>query len=408
MKRYTGISNTPKSNSSLFNSKTLFGARVYLTILDDTTNPDLFKQYGDWSSIGGILFQSLSSPSPVSDFSKLDFARPLFPNVKNYPLTNEIVVIIPLPSNEIEGNPNAIDYYYFNPINLWSSNHHNAIPNSINFSNTPNSQKQDYQQTEAGSVRRVQDGSTEIDLGYTFKEKLDIKPLLPYEGDYIIEGRWGNSLRFGSTVNNGKIKNTWSENGENGNPITIIRNGQFEDNKDPWIPTVEDINKDISSLWITSTQIIPVEVSSKDYNSFSTPPIEPNKYNESQLIFNSNRILLNSKKDSILLSSKKSINLNSQESVNIDSPKSVISSKEVLLGSKDATEPLILGDSFMNEFKNLLKKLSELCSALPTVGTTTPYTPNISVANKATQLKVITDTMYNKLDSFKSKVSKTK
>jgi hypothetical protein len=70
----------------------------------------------------------------------------------------------------------------------------------------PPSQQKDYQQVEGGSVRRVTDGSTEINLGSTFQEKTNIYPLLSYEGDYIMEGRWGNSIRFGSTVKDPSIK----------------------------------------------------------------------------------------------------------------------------------------------------------------------------------------------------------
>ena len=34
----------------------------------------------------------------------------------------------------------------------------------------------------------------------TFVEKSNIHPLLPFAGDIIHQGRWGNSIRFGSTA----------------------------------------------------------------------------------------------------------------------------------------------------------------------------------------------------------------
>ena len=113
-------------------------------------------------------------------------------------------------------------------------------------------QKRDYEQTEAGAVRRVTDGGTEINLGSTFVEKLDIKSILPYEGDVIYEGRWGQSFRYGSTVNNATISNPWSNTGNNGYPIIILKNGQHDDGQDPWIPQVEDINTDKSSIYLNS------------------------------------------------------------------------------------------------------------------------------------------------------------
>ena len=408
-KRHTGLNSSHKSSPNPSNLKPIFGARVQYIILEDKTHPKLFKQFGEWNSIGGILFQYLNSPAPFKDINNSNFAKPLFSNVKNYPLENEVVYITSLPSNNIESDVNSTEYYYFTTINLWNSVHHNAIPDALGNKLKPQSQQQDYQQTEAGSVRRVTDGSTEIPLGSTFKEKLNIKNLLPFEGDVIYEGRWGNSIRFGSTVNNSSVINNWSSTGENGDPILIIRNGQYDDGKEPWIPITEDINKDLSNLYVTSTQIIPIELSSANYNSYETPPIKPDQYNENQIILSSGRLIFNSTKDSILLSSKKTINLNSQDSVNIDAVnKVVLATKEVLIGGKDASEPIILGNKFLDDFKNMLVQLSDLCTKLPTVGSVTPYTPNVAVATSATQLQVLVKSMSEKINSYKSKVSKTK
>lgn len=406
MKRYSGLRSSNKSQNYNSNSKLIFGARVQYVILDDKTHPEIFKQFGEWNSIGGLLFHNLGSPSTFKDINFSNFAKPLFPNQRNFPLENEIVYIISLPSNEIESNINSTEYYYFQPINLWNSVHHNAIPDALGNKLTPKSQQQDYQQTEAGSVRRVTDGSTEIPLGSTFKERLDIRNLLPFEGDIIYEGRWGQSIRFGSTIKDG---NLWSKSGNNGDPIIIIRNGQFYDNKDPWIPITEDINQDSSSIYVTSTQQIPIQPSSEDYNSYKSPPTKISEYKEPQIILSSNRLVFNAKKDDILFCALKSINLNSQDSVNIDSKKStIIQSPEIKLGDKDASESMILGDKFLSDLSKILKQLSSLCSSLPTVGTVTPYTPNTQVAIESTKLKVLVDTMNNSIESFKSKINKIK
>ena len=42
--------------------------------------------------------------------------------------------------------------------------------------------------------------------------------------------------------------------------ITIIKNGQHEEDTEPWVPQVEDINTDKSSIYLTTTQKIPIEV----------------------------------------------------------------------------------------------------------------------------------------------------
>lgn len=87
--------------------------------------------------------------------------------------------------------------------------------------------------------------------------KVKSRPQLqPFEGDFIIQSRWGSTIRLGST--GFKEKNQWSKKGGlSGNPITIIRatrsNGE--------VTVVEDIDKDDSSIYMCSTQVIPVTLS---------------------------------------------------------------------------------------------------------------------------------------------------
>jgi|TARA_R110000822_G_scaffold2650_4_gene12317 hypothetical protein len=387
----------------------VFSGRVRYAMLDDTTQRKAFKDFGEWSSIGCIFFDKLNQPNPDPQFSTDNFARPLFPNQSIVPLENEIVYLMALPNSDIQSNVNGVSYYYFQPINIWNSVHHNAIPDPINGSSQPESQTQDYEQTEGGSVRRVTDGGTEIDLGDTFQEKLSIRNLLPYEGDNIIQGRWGNTIRLGSTVLNPKIVNPWSRNGGNGDPIIIIKNGQHSENTDPWVPQVEDINTDKSSIYLTSTQAIPIEVSNKNYNSYFQKPISTDKYVGEQVILNSGRLLFNSKKDSILLNSFKTINLNSKESLNIDSPKTIIQSKEIYLGDKYATEPVILGDKFLDDFKILMERLILLTKALQTpIGAGPDMVINSAIPGPSTNLESISRSILNRIQLYKSKISKSK
>jgi hypothetical protein len=398
---------TPQSSNSF--SKDVFVGRVKYCMLDNKTYPNVFKNFGEWSSIGGIFFQRVNAPNPDKDFTTDNFALPLFPNNKVFPLENEIVYLIALPNNDVQSNVSSLSYYYFQPINLWNSNHHNAIPDPINDSSIPASQQRDYQQTSIGAVRKVTDGGTEIKLGNTFKEKINIKNIQPYEGDVVYEGRWGQSLRLGSTVNNSPIPNPWSRVGNNGDPLLILRTGQYADGKDPWIPQVEDINKDISSIYATSTQNIPIEVSSKNYNSYKSAPTSPDKFAGEQIILNSGRLLFNTKTDSILFSSKKTINLNSVESINIDSPTFVVNSKNIFLGDKNATEPVILGNTFLNDLRQLLTQLITLSTALQSpIGTPGPSAPNLIIAGPAQAMVTNANNMLNRINNYKSKVSKTK
>ena len=337
----------------------IISGRIVSIILDET-HPR-FKELGEWNGLGTIEFDLVDAPTPPNQLYPI--ARPVDPSVKSFPLINEIVYILALPNTNIGEFASTKTNYYINTIGIWNHPHHNAFPQNSNI--LPPSQQKDYVQTELGSVRRVTDQSTEIFLGRTFVERGNIHPLLPFEGDKIVEGRWGNSIRLGSTVKN--TPNTWSSTGTNGDPITIIRNGQGNQTEEGWVPTVEDINNDDTSIYFTSTQKIPLEASStNDYFSYkNNPPSKPNEYAGKQIILNSGRLVFNTTEDHLLLSSKKSINLNAVESINFDTTgPTVLQSGEIYLGSKNATEPILLGQSTINLLQTLLQELATLTNIL--------------------------------------------
>ena len=397
------------SSSPIKSSKAgVFSARVKFAMLEGKTQPTAFKTFGEYQSIGGIFFSKLNDPNPNPNFETDNFALPLFPNMSNIPLENEIVYVISLPSNNVQANVNSISYYYFQPINIWNSVHHNAIPDPINGNNS--AQTGDYQQAESGTTRRVTDGGTEIELGDTFQERIDTRNLQPYEGDIIYEGRWGQSFRFGSTVSGSIIPNPWSDSGTNGDPIIILKNGQHEEETQPWIPQVEDINTDASSIYLTSTQLIPINAASTNYLSYYSPPIATNKYDGEQIILNSGRLLLNSKSDSILLSSNNSINLNSINNVNIDSPTVILKSNKIALGDKNATEPIILGNKFLNDFEKLCKNLSALANALqsPIGGPGLVSPPVLTIPPQAVKVVSSASTMLSNIKNYKSVTTTSK
>lgn len=334
------------------NSPSIISVRVKDIILDDS-HPE-FKNYGEWNGVGTIFFDSIDFP-----FASISAAtaKPLFSNQKFYPLINELVSIVSLASPSTQGNTNIITPYYLPSINVWNSQHHNALPDPTQEPN-PNS-KQDYDQSTAGvtqDVRRVDDNSTEINLGEGFNEKINTYPLRSFIGDYLLEGRWGNSIRLGSTVQN--KPNDWSSIGENGDPILIIRNGQPLDlTQDSWIPITEDINQDRSSAYFTQGQKLPIEIASENYNSYQQGPTVANEYDGDQIILNSGRLVFNAKSDHILLSSNNSISLNAPSSINIDSKQFTVAGGDIHLGNKNATEPILRGDITITQLSTMIDAL---------------------------------------------------
>lgn len=365
-------------------------------ILDDTSK--YFVNAGEWNSIGTIYFKKIKR----GDYKSSGFAKPYFSNFINYPLVNELVYIFKQPSPDIQNNNFRETYYYITPLNIWSSNHHNGIPNIFENTEIPESQQRDYIQTQAGAVRRVTDGSSDIILGNTFQEKSNIKPLRKFEGDVIIEGRLGNSIRLGSTVLKDSTPiNTWSTGSNNGDPILLIRNGQGDRGSVGYLPTLEDINLDPSSIYLTSTQKIPITVSSNNYFSYkSDTPTDPSQYKGSQIILNSGRLVFNTTEDHLLLSSAKSINLSSLSAVNIDASEVVIQTGKIYLGSKNAKEPLLLGDAtttLLNELIDIVTSLVK-ASILANAGGV-PVTP---FTNEAPLLLTRLQKLQPQIESIKS------
>jgi len=340
-----------------------------------------FKELGEWSGLGIIEFDFVTKPSDSKN--QFPIAKPLLSNIKNFPLINEIVYIMSLPSSEIGEATTATELYYINIISIWNHPHHNAYPE--NPGSPSQQQLNDYDSSFAGDVRRVTDASTEINLGSTFKEKANIHPLLPFEGDVIHEGRWGNSIRLGSTVKS--TPNNWSSEGNDGDPITIIRNGQGGQTPEGWIPVTEDINNDDSSVYLTQTQNIPLNASSVSYNSYKQKPTSPKEFSGKQIILNSGRLVFNSANDHILLSSAKTINLNSLESINIDTKDTIIqTSGKIYLADKNASQQALLGNKTVDFLTNLLNPLNKLAVSLIALAEVLPVTPQVGVNTAAAEL----------------------
>jgi hypothetical protein len=307
----TSGAGSSKQNNNLENKISnaqgkVVAARVIDIVLDE--NHKYYELVGQWNGIGAIFYEIVNKSGTKS---YPNFALPYDSQLKTYPLINEIVLLISLPNQSMGLVSSNESYFYMSPLGIWNHPHHDAYPNVLDGINDEE-QTRDYPTTTSGSVRRVTDGSTEIDLNSsnpsqnTFVEKVNIHPLMPFMGDSLLEGRHGQSLRFGSTAkSNSEKENNWSDSGTNGDPITILRNGQPSKVSDEgWIPITENINNDLSSIYLTSTQKIPYNLSKEEKEKWIDPPIFPGQYILPQILLNASQISINSKEDSILLSSK--------------------------------------------------------------------------------------------------------
>jgi len=255
--------------------KEFTSVRVVDIILD--INHPRAASLGGVDAIGTIFYGDIINKKGIDNSESLPTAKPLFSYQKYLPLINEIVLLTEITINKDNKSKEKLKLYLPN-INIWNSPHHNAMPLTEYYKNSNNG----YSSTQDGFTKTSQDDSLKISFGDYFQEKDFIKPLRPFEGDNILEGRFGNNIRLGSTS---KPLNPWSQNGENSDPIIIIRNGQFNDvNDETFNPNIEDINNDDSSIYLTSNQNISnFEVASKNMQSYIKGIDQPYMSPEDQL-----------------------------------------------------------------------------------------------------------------------------
>jgi hypothetical protein len=362
--------------------------RVYAVIMDETTpSQGVFDTYGGWDGMGTIFYidYEQSKNTPVTNDNFINYAignpaRPFFPNQKFYPLLGELVLIFNLPSPDSQNKAGASQDYYLSVLNLWNSPNHNA-------------------QT-----------STDSKLGDSFKEG-NIKPLRSFEGDHILEGRYGQGLRFGSTTKINSQENFWSKTGTDGDPITILSNGHKTDPK-YLSPHVEDINSDSSSLYLSSTQQLPLKVSKTKLNPLSGTTL-PEIYTGAQALLTSDRVIINARKENVLVFATNNIELYTKNTLSIDTEeKIVLNSPQIFLGLDNdsiPTEPAILGNEMVKVLTKLLNELGKFSDSLSTavVSGVGPISDiNVAATSLGETVDSVLTTLSKKVRSSKIRIAK--
>jgi hypothetical protein len=222
--------------------------------------------YTDPTTLGNITYNLISSPQDRTlESAGNPVAKPLFFGFKQYPVEGELVYLVAGPSVDMNESRGARSYFYLPPYNLWGAANHNAFPDMGDYQEYVSVVGRTYADSlgTGQAINLSGTASLTFPLGPNFPEKGNIRSLRQFTGDTTIEGRWGNSIRLGSTTfspDETIRENNWSQDSELGNPITIIRNGQgTPSNNIPWFPTVEDINKDPSSIYLTQGQKIVID-----------------------------------------------------------------------------------------------------------------------------------------------------
>lgn len=311
---------------------TIFG-RVIKIALDDSTK--ILDAKGNQLPIGAIIYRDITSEKEVKATEYP--ALPLFTNMKQLPLLNEVVMLTPGPTSQIQTNVTDSVMYYSSVVNIWGNTNHNAIPE-------PN--------TDISTI-----------LGKGAKELSDINPLYPFPGDTLIEARQGQSIRMGGYQS---AQSHIVDGSNSGSPFILISNGQLKtDNGIDHI--VEDINKDPSSLYFLSNHKVDLKAANTKRSSYNAVPQASDQFKGNQVVLNAGRVYINAKEDSILLSAKESVGINAN-TVNLDATDYFcVDGSKIFLGAKartGQTENAVLGKQLDNWLQSLISNLQVIADAM--------------------------------------------
>lgn len=359
---YTPSRQANGSSSKGASSKLLVGRVVKVLLnLDDPECTSARK-------FNAIIFRKIRTAADENSTKGLDIAYQGSVNSRMIPVEGEKVVL----------ETRADGLYWIDIIPEYNHPHYNAAPDT----------KQDDWQNN---------------LEQNFKQLADINPLQANPGDFLIEGRYGQSIRIGG----GKGKsNPIIDNSNEGKPIILISNGQIKtDNGNDVIR--EDINEDPNSLYFVADHKIPLQAANSKRDSYETVPTAFDQYKGNQVILNGGRLVLNAKDDSILLSAKESIGLNSK-TINLDAEEYMcVDANKIYIGKKARTagkgmeEPVVLGRQLGTWLITLLDSLSMLSTAL-TTATAVPAGSIASLNTIGPTLKATVDILSSQTGSFQS------
>ena len=292
----------------------------------------------DYTLTGSILGRYLYSEQGIAK-SKCSNFRPLNPNINMTPVRGEVVIGI-----ELFGQR-----FYTTVVNCFGSPNANIKKNISQYRQKPDD-------TTPGEYFEIA-GDKYPNLGYS-------RRIRPNEGDLIIEGRFGNSIRLGSNqiekgkyvespnviISAGHLMNGDSDDSQKHKPQ---KENAYNDGKREKA-LYEDIDKDGSSIHITTNEELKFTPAVESLVEGAYGPFE-----DKNILLDSDRIIFNTKNNgSIAMMSSHNIALSAVTEVVIETPASK-------LGSTEAEEPQVLGQVLFDKLDFLITQLG-LVGAIPT------------------------------------------
>jgi hypothetical protein len=382
-----------------------FLATVYSVYLNPDAKPDLnekdipeyngnktYEKSNDIRLLGAIKFRAEKFVS--ADDDKF-IAFPFDKNNLTYPIVGETIFIIDINN-----------HYYWMPFsNSFYPNYREdkliseiTKEKQIQTSDTSASSA-DYGETKDTGTTGSSPNQSQSDKNL-YKKNEKIKFLKPLEGDTIISGRVGNTIRFSEFF--------LTEDGKTSSPGIYIRNKQNAalDSKPVGELIDEDINQDGTSIYITSnkTKVPFKETIKKSKIAFTNFP-KSTDLKGNQLFVNSDRITLSAKASEFIIFGKKNTGIITDGRFTIDAEKEIFghsnsdiifqTNKNIILNSNGngtvyigkigtpggvgaPVQRMVLAGELIDILSQLLDELTKMVFATP-VGPTAAGSHNIMV-----------------------------
>lgn len=328
------VTNVASSTDTQPGDEVVNYGRVVDIILDETHSKYLAK--GGARAINGVFYDPIGTTSPNSQEQADLFAYQNSRSVQAIPQVGEVVSLQSKPSTAIGIYSPTQEVYYTGIVNIW--NH----PKDNQYLNVTKSEK----------------------INEALQSQLDENyipnPVRSYQGDIHILGRQGQSIRASNRLSTDLINKQL--------PVLIVRTGAQPLNV-PYQIVDEDINKDYSSIYLVSDHRVPLKtIRAFDTVYKGTPVDATDVYTGEQILFNTGRLAVNAKTDSILFSANKAISLTSLSThiqsvdyVAVDS-KLIFLSKEALTATKP--EPVLKGNQTVSLLNDVVTALSSIAKSL--------------------------------------------
>lgn len=285
-------------------------------------NKNYIESKSNIEFLGSIKFKSTKI-----NLNTEHIAFPFDKNNVTYPIVGETVLILKIQ-----------DIFYWLPysISLYPNYRENA---SISILNTNREGVEINKSNKNAQYKSVKDGIPNSQpikrdsqkSSYTKNEK--IKFIKPYDGDTIISGRVGNSIRFSEFF--------LTEDGKTSSAGIFIRNRQNSELDSKPIGTLveEDINKDGTSIYMTSnkTKVPFLETVKKQKVAFTEYPNSSDLTGD-QFFINSDRIVLSAKAKEFIIFGKGNTGIITDGKYSVDALKEIYlhSEKDITIHSKGA------------------------------------------------------------------------